>query len=301
MKVLLTGASGYLGRYVLAHLRAQGCEVAVLGRSLPPGFEDVPLVHCDLLDGANLAEALQTAGASHLMHLAWTTEYGKYWTSPLNFRWADATLRLLQAFADAGGQHVAIAGSCAEYDWAAGYLREDVSPYAPATLYGVAKDATRRMAAALCAARDVSLAWGHIFFPFGPGEAPQRMLPSLVRVFRGEAPPFGVNVAAYRGMLPVPDAAAALATLLLQGCGGNFNICSGEPSRIGDVVATLARLCGADPAPVLALATARPGDPPMLVGDSTRLRATGWRPQLTLEQGLAAMVVPVPVTTKVTP
>jgi nucleoside-diphosphate-sugar epimerase len=65
VKVLLTGGSGYLGRYVLAHLRAQGCDVAVLGRSLPLGFEDVPLVHCDLLDGANLTEALQTAGASH--------------------------------------------------------------------------------------------------------------------------------------------------------------------------------------------------------------------------------------------
>ena len=88
---------------------------------------------------------------------------------------------------------------------------------------------------------------------------------------------------------------------MLQGCNGNFNICSGEPSRIGDVVATLARLCGADPAPVLVLATSRPGDPPMLVGDSTRLRATGWRPQWTLEQGLAAMVAPLPVTTKVMP
>jgi nucleoside-diphosphate-sugar epimerase len=292
VKVLLTGASGYLGRYVLASLRAQGCDVVVLGRSLPAGHEDVPLVYCDLLDGANLAAAVQQACATHLMHLAWTTEYGVYWTSPLNFRWVDATLRLLQAFADAGGQHVALAGTCAEYDWAAGYLRENATPYAPATLYGVAKDATRRLAAALCAACGLSMAWGHIFFPFGPGEAPQRMLPSLVRVFQGEVPPFGVNVAAYRGMLPVPDAASALVTLLLQGCNGNFNICSGEPARIGDVVSTLARLCGADPSAVLALATARPGDPPMLVGDSTRLRATGWRPQLTLEQGLAAMVAP---------
>lgn len=292
MKILLTGASGYLGRHVLAHLRQQVCDVVVLGRSLPVGFEDVPLVHCDLLDGVNLEQAVQQAGATHLLHLAWTTEYGVYWTSPLNFRWADATLRLLQAFADAGGRHVAIAGTCAEYDWAQGTLVENVSPYTPATLYGVVKDATRRMATALCAARGISLAWGHIFFPFGPGEAPQRMLPSLVRVFQGQAAPFGVNIAAHRGMLPVADAASALATLLVQGSQGNFNICSGQPALIGDVVKTLARLCGADPAPVLALASSRAGDPPVLVGDTTRLRATGWRPQFTLEQGLAAMVQP---------
>lgn len=293
MKILLTGASGYLGRHVLAHLRQQGIDVVVLGRSLPVGFDDVPLVHCDLLDGPHLAQAVQQAGATHLLHLAWTTEYGVYWTSPLNFRWADATLRLLQAFADSGGRHAAIAGTCAEYDWAQGTLVENVSPYAPATLYGVAKDATRRMATALCAQRGVSLAWGHIFFPFGPGEAPQRMLPSLVRVFQGQAAPFGVNIAAYRGMLPVADAASALATLLVQGCQGNFNICSGQPALIGDVVKTLARLCAADPGPVLALASARAGDPPVLVGDTTRLRATGWRPQSTLEQGLAALVQPI--------
>ena len=293
MKILLTGASGYLGRHVLAYLRQQGCDVVVLGHSLPVGFDSVPLVRCDLLDGTNLEQAVQQAGATHLLHLAWTTAYGAYWTSPLNFRWADATLRLLQAFADAGGQHVAIAGTCAEYDWAPlplGTLVENASPYAPATLYGVAKDATRRMATALCAARGVSLAWGHIFFPFGPGEAPQRMLPSLVRVFQGRAAPFGVNTAAYRGMLPVADTASALGTLLVQGCNGNFNICSGQPTLIGDVVHTLARLCGANPAPVLALVSARAGDPPVLVGDTTRLQATGWRPQFTLEQGLAALV-----------
>ena len=290
MKILLTGASGYLGHHILAYLRQQGCDVVMLGRSRPVGYEDVPLVHCDLLNGSNLVEAVQQAGATHLMHLAWTTEHGVYWASPLNFRWGDVTLRLLQAFADAGGRHVAIAGTCAEYDWAQGTLIEGISPYAPATLYGVAKDATRRMATALCASRGVSLAWGHVFFPFGPGEAPQRMLPSLVQVFQGKATPFGVNSAAYRGMLSVADAASALGSLLMHGRSGNFNICSGQPVLIGDVVRTLARLCGADPNPVLALASVRAGDPPVLVGDTTRLLSTGWRPQFTLEQGLAAMV-----------
>ena len=290
MKILLTGASGYLGHHVLAYLRQQGCDVVMLGRSRPVGYEDVPLVHCDLLNGSNLVEAVQQAGATHLMHLAWTTEHGIYWASPFNFRWADATLRLLQAFADAGGQHAAIAGTCAEYDWAQGTLIEGISPYAPATLYGVAKDATRRMAIALCASRGVSLAWGHVFFPFGPGEAAQRMLPSLLRVFQNEAAPFGVNIAAYRGMLPVADAASALGLMLVQRCNGNFNICSGQPMLIGNVVRTLARLCGADPNPVLALACVRAGDPPVLVGDITRLLTTCWCPQFTLEQGLAAMV-----------
>lgn len=290
MKVLVTGASGYLGRHVLQRLCLRGAPVAVLGRRLPAGFEDLELVQADLLETRDFAPLLKAAGATHLLHLAWYAEYGKYWESKLNMRWVDATLRLLQAFIEAGGQHAFAAGTCAEYDWSYGYLREENTPMLPQGLYGTAKDATRRLATALCAAQGVSLAWGHVFYPFGPGEAPKRMLPSLVEVFRGRAAPFGVNTSAYRGMLPVPDAAEAFVHLLAQGCNGRFNICSGQPASIEEVVRTLARLCGADPAPVLALASSRAGDPPMLVGDNTRLLATGWRPTQTLAQGLAAML-----------
>lgn len=288
-KVLVTGASGYLGQHVLRRLKARGVAMVLLGRSVPAGFEDLPFINADLLETADFQPLLASAGCTHLMHLAWYAEHGKYWTSPLNLRWVDASLRLLQGFAASGGQHVAMAGTCAEYDWSYGYLREDTTPLQPQALYGVAKDATRRLATCLAQGLGLTLAWCHVFYPFGPGEAPKRMLPSLVEVFRGRAAPFGVNTSAYRGMLPVADAAEAFAHLLMQGANGRYNICSGQPALIGDVVRTLARLCDADPTQVLALASARVTDPPMLVGDNTRLLASGWRPTQSLEQGLALM------------
>lgn len=289
MKVLVTGASGYLGRHVLASLRLHGYETVILGRSLPAGFEDMQHLPVDLLTTPDLAPAMREANATHLLHLAWYADYGKFWNSPLNFEWVRATLRLVDAFCQQGGQRLVAAGSCAEYDWSYGYLREVATPYKPATLYGVAKNATRQLLAAQCALHTISFAWGHIFFPFGQGEARQRMIPSLIEVFRGKAAPFGVNASAYRGILHVPDAAKAFVCLLTETAQGSVNICSGQPVQVEYVVRVLANLLHADPMQVLNLATQRPGDPHMLVGDNTKLRATGWTPDWTLEEGLRAV------------
>lgn len=292
MKVLLTGASGYLGQHVLESLRSRGYEVVILGRNRPAGAEDVPWLNVDLLACRDLTAVLYEARASHLLHLAWYAEYGKFWTSPLNLEWVGATMRLLRAFSELGGQHVVMAGSCAEYDWRLDApIVEDFTPLEPVTLYGSAKDATRRLAQSWCRQQGLGFVWGHVFFPFGPGEAPQRLIPSLIRFFRErDIAPFGVNAVAQRGMLPVHDAAEAFVHLLSSGCSGRYNVCSGNAVSLGEVIRILARLCNADPAPILASVTVRPGEPQLLVGDNHRLLSVGWRPTLSLEDGLRLQV-----------
>lgn len=287
MKILLTGASGFLGQHVLRQLLRQGHDVVALGRSQPVEGRNCTWRSVDLLSCPDLERTLCKDRPTHLLHLAWYTEHGAYWHSPCNLRWVDASLRLLQAFAAQGGQYALMAGSCAEYDWSHGYLREASTPLEPASLYGSAKDATRRLAQAWCRTIGLPFAWAHIFYPFGAGEAKGRMLPSLIEVFQGRAAPFGVNARAYRDLLPVQDAARALEHLLVQGHQGRFNVCSGQPIVIEDVVRRLARLCGTDPSPVLRLASARPGEPHLLVGENQLLLSSGWSPQYSLEQGLA--------------
>ena len=286
MRVLLTGATGYLGRPVLKALLAAGHEVTVLGRQAPPESPGLRWVPADLLSPLDLKALLGPLQATHLLHLAWYVEHGLYWTSPLNFRWVDASLRLLEAFCDTGGQRVVVAGTCAEYDWSHGYCIEELTPCRPATVYGAAKHACHLMAQALCSARSVSLAWGRLFMSYGPGEAPQRLVPALREVFQGRRAPFGIHASAYRDLLHVDDVAAGFSRLLLSDLEGAVNLCSGQPLRLQQLAEMLALRYGADPEVVLSLSRVLAGDPPLLVGDCTRLKVLGWSPTVPLAIGL---------------
>lgn len=277
MRVLLTGASGFLGRYVLSQLMRQGFNVVVVGRSRPAVHEG-EFIEADLLQKDDCAAVVQRARATHLIHLAWYAEHGMYWASPLNLRWLEASVHLVEAFCLAGGQKVVAAGTCAEYDWSYGYCREDTTPLAPASMYGTAKDATRRLGAAICSAHQVPFAWGRIFLPYGQGEDSRRLIPSLIEVFQGRRPPFGVNATAYRDFLHAEDVAQGFVRLLLSDAAGAYNISSGRPTQIAEVVRLIADVAKGDSRIVLDLTTARPGEPEILVGDSSKLKGLGWQP-----------------------
>lgn len=276
MKVLLTGATGFIGRHVLAELQQQGIDAVAVGRTRPADYEG-DFITADLLQPEAPALVIDRARATHLIHLAWYTEHGAYWNSPLNLRWLDATVRLAQAFCAAEGEKLIAAGTCFEYDWAAGYCREDGSPLVPTTLYGTAKDATRRLLAAVCAAAGAQFVWGRVFVPYGEGEDERRLIPSLIAVFEGRREPFGVNGATYRDFLHVEDVARAFTCLLRLDARGVYNIASGHPTRIADIVLRIAEALGGDAVRVLDLPSTRPGEPDLLLGDNRKLKSLGWR------------------------
>src|SRR5262249_18992294 len=178
---LITGPGGFVGRCCLAPLAAGFDEGHALARAPLPGAAGrVPAA--GLLDAAPVTGLGRPVRPSHLLHRAWVTTPGGYWTSADNLRWVGASLHLLRAFADAGGRRVVVAGSCAEYDWtAAGTCDEATTPLRPATLYGACKDALRRVLEAFAAQAGLSAAWGRLFFLYGPGEHPDRLVASVAR------------------------------------------------------------------------------------------------------------------------
>lgn len=288
-RALVTGATGFVGRHALSPLLARGYEVhAVTSRGRPEGGLDGVTWHvADLLDGRGALELIDRVRPSHLLHFAWVTTPGAYWTSPENFRWVQASLELCRAFAEGGGRRVVMAGSCAEYDWRHGTCSEATTPLAPRAVYGACKNALREQLEAFARSRSLSWAWGRIFHVYGPHEHPDRLVASVVRsLLEGRRAPCseGRQVRDYSF---VQDVAGGFAALLDGAVEGAVNVASGRPLRIADLLSVIGAETGRDALIERGAVPARADEPDLLVADVTRLvREVGWSPAFDLRDGV---------------
>lgn len=285
-RVLVTGASGFIGRQVLAPLLASGYEVHAVARRCAPSAGIA--WHCaDLLEPGSAYRLLDAVRPSHLLHLAWYAEHGKFWSATENYAWVGATLELLRAFADAGGRRAVAAGTCAEYDVRYGYCDESITPTAPANDYGVCKNAMRALFDAYCARRGVSGAWGRLFHLYGPHEHPARLVASVARSLLQDEDAACSHGRQLRDFLHVADSAAALVALLDSDVTGAVNIGSGQAVSIGEVARRLALLAGRPQRLQLGARPAPAGEPPVLIAATRRLHEeVGWRSRHGLDAGL---------------
>ena len=273
-RVLVTGASGFVGRTTLAALARMPTEVVALARAIPatspPG---VRWIAADLLDPAARDRAIADAACDTCLHLAWDVGPG-YWTAAANLDWLAASAMLLRNFAAHGGRRFVAAGTCAEYDWSVaegGALRE-VSPRRAATLYGAAKSALWDVADRFADATGLDTAWGVVFHVAGPGERPGRLLPSIVTSLDKGEPAACTPGTQLQDPIDVRDLGAAFAALALSGLRGRVNFGGGAPLSVADLSRRIAARCGRPDLLRLGALPPRAGEPPRLVPDLTRMR-----------------------------
>jgi nucleoside-diphosphate-sugar epimerase len=280
-RVLVTGATGFIGRHAAPLLAERGYEVHAVGSA-----------HADLLDPAAAESLVQRVQPSHLLHFAWYAVPGKFWTAPENAAWVEASIRLLRAFADGGGERVTMSGSCAEYDWSGnGVLSEHDTPLRPATYYGDCKRALASVAGGLAAERGLGFAWGRIFFAYGPHEPPGRLVSQVAEALvKGEPAPVSEGTQR-RDFLHARDVAAAFVALLDSGVEGPVNIGSGHAVPVREVVSLIGEAAGHPELVRFGEVPQRPGDPAVIEADVARLRdEVGWHPAVPLEQGIRETV-----------
>ena len=287
MKVLVTGGSGFIGQYCLSQLHAKGYEVHAVSSVPRLSTASVQWHKASLLDEAQARAVVRTVKPSHLLHLAWYTKHGKYWTSPENLNWVRGSLALMQEFTESGGKRIVTAGTCAEYDWHHGLCIEGKTPLVPATLYGTYKHAMQLMQHAWCEQSGLSGAWGRVFSLYGPAEYPDRLVASVIRsLLRGEVATCG-NGSLVRDYSHAEDVAAAFVAVLESSIEGPVNIGSGEAVSLHDLVEKIAqKLDRLERIKYRPPTLTSSNEPVLLLPDVSRLISTGWKRKYDLDAGL---------------
>lgn len=296
MRVLVTGASGFVGSHVVKRLIEDGHDVTALVRpeSSLWRLEDVAgrfrVIRSDSTAPASLLAPLEGWRPETCVHLAWYAVPGEYLQSPENVTSLVLSLRMLDELVVAGCEHVVMTGTCFEYDTDAGDLRED-TPVRPVTIYSASKLAAKMIGELRAAQLGVGFTWARLFYLYGPFEDDRRLVPAVIRSmlegreFQASA---GTQV---RDYLHVEDVAGALCALATQRVSGAFNVCSGQKVTVAEVIGEVARIAGRPELVRLGAVPQRAGDPMYIRGDNKRLRAaTSWKPRHTLSEGLTGTV-----------
>ncbi len=293
--VLLTGATGFIGRHAIRPLLDAGCTVHSITSHEPQATSHEPQAtwhHANLLDPNQTSRLIDDFRPTHLLHFAWIATPGIYQTSPENEDWKRASLHLFAECRRYGCRRIVGAGSCFEYlsseaqgdDDAQGHYVEDAVPPHPNTVYGQRK---KECGEALLRMEDVSAAWGRIFFLYGPQEHPDRLVSSVIRSLLHGKQAACTHGRQIRDFLHVQDVADAFVALLLSDIIGPVNIASGTPITVATLVRTIGTLMGKEPLIALGARPAPSGEPPRITADVTRLQEeVGWKPAFTVESGL---------------
>ena len=296
MTVLVTGAGGFVGSQVVRHLIASNIDVAAMVR---PGtdhprlsdLEDtVQILEADLTDADAVAAVLAITKPESCIHAAWYAVPGKYLSSLHNIDSLRTSLSLLEQLATAGCGHLVAVGTCFEYEMRREPLTED-STTKPFTLYAASKLAFMLVGQRRAQQLDMGLAWGRLFYLYGPYEDERRLMPQAIKALSTGAEFATTPADQVRDYLHVEDVARGLCALSRHRLSGAFNVCSGEAVTIAALMQTLGELLGRPELIRLGAFPPRDWDPPYVCGDSTRLRTEAhWSPRYDLKGGLAQTV-----------
>lgn len=293
-RALITGASGFIGTHLATALCERGVEVTCLSRRPLPHLPDARVLVVPTWEPEHVRQALQDTQAEIVFHLAAAGVSPKDRSSRTLLRGnAELVATLLEAVADWPLTHFVHTGSCWEYA-----PITDETPIGerhairPMSLYGAAKASSVLVADAVARQHHIPLVVLRLFGVYGPGEAPARLLPTLLARLRAGQPTDLTLGEQHQDYTFVEDIVEAYLIASQRPVDGVYNVCSGRPVRVRDVALQAAAVVGADPA--LLRFGARPyrlDHPRWIVGDPTRFAtATGWSATTPLAAGIRRML-----------
>jgi GDP-4-dehydro-6-deoxy-D-mannose reductase len=302
VRVLVTGAAGFAGGHLTRALLDDGAEVfgtLQAGHAAPGAFPQVRWLPLELTSAASIRTAMEEARPQLVYHLAAQASVGDSFRDPLA-TWevnATGTLRLAEALP--AGARLLFASSAEVYGVvpeAEQPLREE-RPLRPTNPYAASKAAAEMALLEVAHSRGAAVVIARSFNHTGPGQDTRFALAAFARqlaaIAAGQAPPLlrVGNLDARRDYLDVRDVARAYRLLAERGESGRaYNVASGEPLSMGELVRMLVELSGTGARVEVDPERVRPLDVPLLSGDPAALRALGWRRQVPLRETLAGLL-----------
>jgi nucleoside-diphosphate-sugar epimerase len=296
MKIVLSGATGFIGSHLARLAVADGHAVSVIVR---PGSDrwrlhdlgrQLSFIECDLGNLPAIEARLSRDRPDLCLHMAWRGWSGSLATVEENIRSLSAGLEFMRALAQLGCPRFVAAGTCFEYDTTYPLLSEG-TPTQPHDLYGTCKGALFHVAEQFSRMTKMAVVWPRIFYSYGPYEDRRRLVPSIaLALLRGEpaATTAGEQV---RDYLHVEDVASAIWTVAQTDFVGAVNIASGIPITVKSIVEEIGLATGRPDLIRIGALPYREGEPMLIRADASLLQARfPWKPRYDLQAGIAQTV-----------
>lgn len=240
MKVMVTGATGFVGRHVVKALLARGHIVVAVARDFNRAkgiswFDQVEFIQCDLHE--DFSRLLKTENIPNaIVHLAWPglPNYRDFFHVGKNL---PADLAFLEAAVRSGVSQLQVAGTCLEYGMQYGPLTEEMETM-PSTSYGLAKDSLRKALQLLQKEQQFVLQWMRLFYMYGEGQNSKSLLAQLDQAIDEKQAVFNMSKGdQLRDYLPIQEVAENFVRVLENPkIEGVINCCSGEAVSVVDLV-----------------------------------------------------------------
>ncbi|RKG75468.1 NAD-dependent epimerase/dehydratase family protein [Corallococcus sp. CA049B] len=302
MRVLVTGADGFVGRHACAALRAAGDEVVEVHGPRGEGISSTAL-HFDIADEAKVKAAVSEVKPDSVLHLAGFSSVAKSHQNPARVFAVNTmgVVHLLTALRESAPKaRVLLVGSGEVYGPVAeGTRAAESHPHVPLSPYAASKSAGELAGEQFFRSYGMEVILARPFNHLGAGQDPTFVVPSFAAQIRAIA--LGTvdpvlrtgNLDAIRDFSHVKDVVDAYRLLLLQGEAGQaYNVGSGEGRTIRSLLEEMLQLSGVQARIELDPARLRPSDIPSLVADTGKLRALGWAPRLTVADALRDVLGP---------